>query len=126
LSLQDRHQERAIAECTSKHHGQDGMAERNDGYGRAADAAGGGWDAGERRPIAVVWDKRLRRPTLFVWRRRRYRVERVVHTWVVDTGWWDDSVHISRRYCRVRADGRLFDIYFDRLSRAWFLEKTLG
>jgi riboflavin biosynthesis pyrimidine reductase len=82
--------------------------------------------APERRPIAVIWDKRLRRPTAFVWRRRRYRVERVVHTWVVETGWWDDSIRVSRRYCRVRADGRLFEIYCDRLTGSWFLDKALG
>jgi hypothetical protein len=82
--------------------------------------------APELRPIAVIWDKRLRRPTAFVWRRRRYRVERVVHTWVVETGWWDDSIRVSRRYCRLRADGRLFDIYFDRLTSSWFLDKALG
>lgn len=82
--------------------------------------------APERRPIAVVWNRQLRRPTAFVWRRRRYRVERVMHTWVVETGWWDDSIRVDRRYCRVRAEGRLFDIYFDRLARNWFLDKALG
>lgn len=80
----------------------------------------------DRPQIAVVWDRRLRRPAAFVWRRRRYRVERVLHMWVVETGWWDDRLHTSRRCFRVRADGRTFDLAFDRLSRRWFLEKTLG
>jgi hypothetical protein len=46
--------------------------------------------------------------------------------WVVETGWWDDRLHTSRRCFRVRAGGRTFDLAFDRLSRRWFLEKTLG
>lgn len=77
-------------------------------------------------PIAVVWDRRLRRPVAFTWRRRRYRVQRVLHTWVVDTGWWDDRLHVSRRYFRVRADGRVFDLAYDRLTRRWTMAATLG
>lgn len=74
----------------------------------------------------MVWDKRLRRPVAFVWRRRRYRVQRVLHSWVIETGWWDDGLHMNRRYFRVRADGRLFDLVFDRLTRHWSMGKTLG
>jgi len=76
--------------------------------------------------IAVVWDRRQRRPVAFVWRRRRYRVERVLQTWVIQTGWWDERLRTDRRYFRVRAAGRLFDLGFDRLTRHWFLEKSLG
>ena len=78
------------------------------------------------KPVAVVWDKRSRRPVAFTWRRRRYTVQRVLHTWVVDTGWWDDRVRVSRRYFRVRADGRTFDLAYDRRTRRWIMVATRG
>ena len=77
-------------------------------------------------PVAVVWDDRRRRPSAFIWRGRRYRVARVVEFWIVETGWWNDETHVSRSYSRVEADGRLFDLYYDRLAKAWSLERTLN
>ena len=81
---------------------------------------------GEATPIAVSWDERQRRPVTFVWRRRRYRIERVLETWVLETGWWKDDGHVSRSYWRVRAEGRVFDLRYDRLSKAWALERVLN
>jgi hypothetical protein len=77
-------------------------------------------------PVAVVWDERQRRPVAFVWRRRRYQVERVLETWVVETGWWKDDGHVSRSYWRVRAGGRVLDLRYDRLAKAWALEREVG
>jgi hypothetical protein len=78
-------------------------------------------------PIAVRWDAWQRLPASFVWRRRRYRVERVLETWVVETGWWkDDGALISRSYWRVRAGGRVFDLRYDRIAKAWALERALN
>jgi hypothetical protein len=77
-------------------------------------------------PVAVTWDRRRRAPVSFTWRRRRWHVEREVQTWVIDTGWWRDEIRVSRRYSRVLAEGRLFDLYFDRLTKDWFLEKALN
>ena len=81
---------------------------------------------GAAAPIAVSWDERQCRPVSFVWRRRRYRVERVLETWIVETGWWKDDGHISRSYWRVRADGHVFDLRYDRLAKAWALEQALN
>jgi len=81
---------------------------------------------GRATPIAVSWDERQRRPVTFVWRRRRYRIERVLETWVLETGWWKDDGLISRSYWRVRADGRVFDLRYDRLAKAWALEQVLN
>ena len=81
---------------------------------------------GEAVPVAVSWDERQRRPVAFVWRRRRYPVERVLETWVVETGWWKESGLVSRSYWRVRAGGRVVDLRFDRLTKAWALEKVLS
>lgn len=75
--------------------------------------------------IRVTWDARRRAPVAFVWRRRRRRIERVVQAWSIETGWWDDAQRVSRRYLRVLADGRLFDLYFDRLTSQWFVERAL-
>jgi Family of unknown function (DUF6504) len=113
--------------------------------GRAPHATGGGSDEGSARrtgaararagrpgpngeavPVAVSWDERQRRPVAFVWRRRRYQVERVLETWVLETGWWKDEGHVSRSYWRVRAGGRVVDLRYDRLSKAWALERELG
>ena len=81
---------------------------------------------GEAVPVAVSWDERARRPVAFVWRRRTYRVERVLETWVLETGWWKESGHVSRSYWRVRAGGRVVDLRYDRLTKAWALERELG
>ena len=100
--------------------------------GRPGDAAKQRGRAGRPGPhgaavaIAVSWDERQRRPVTFVWRRRRYRIERVLETWVVETGWWKDDGHISRSYWRVRAEGRVFDLRYDRLAMAWALEQVLN
>ena len=79
----------------------------------------------EAVPVAVSWDERLRRPVAFVWRRRRYPVERVLETWVLETGWWKENGHVSRSYWRVRAGGRVVDLRYDRVSKAWALERVL-
>jgi hypothetical protein len=76
--------------------------------------------------IAVVWDADLRRPSSFLWRRRTFRVERVVRTWVLRSGWWSEETEVSRHYWRVRAEGRLFDLSFDRITKVWRLEHVLN
>jgi hypothetical protein len=76
--------------------------------------------------IAVVWDAKRRCPSSFVWRRRRYRIQRVVQVWVVDTGWWSQEARVHRRYWRVHAEGRFFDLSFDRVARVWRLEHVVG
>jgi hypothetical protein len=50
----------------------------------------------------------------------------VLETWVLETGWWKDDGHVSRSYWRVRADGRVVDLRYDRLSKAWALEREIG
>jgi hypothetical protein len=94
--------------------------------GAARARAGRPGPNGEAVPVAVTWDERARRPVAFVWRRRRYQVERVLETWVLETGWWKDEGHVSRSYWRVRAGGRVVDLRYDRLARAWALERELG
>ena len=104
------------------------------GRGDPAAGRGGGVRAragrpdpdGEAVPVAVTWDERARRPVAFVWRRRRYAVERVLETWVLETGWWKESGHVSRSYWRVRAGGRVVDLRYDRLAKAWALERELS
>ncbi len=76
-------------------------------------------------PITVVWRPLARAPKAFVWRERRWRVERVLQRWSIDTGWWSDEVRVDRRYLRVVAEGRVFDLYLDRARRRWFLERAL-
>ena len=94
--------------------------------GSARARAGRPGPNGEAVPVAVSWDERARRPVAFVWRRRRYRVERVLETWILETGWWKDDGHVSRHYWRVRAGGRVVDLRYDRLGKAWALEREIG
>ena len=101
-----------------------GRTERLTGAARAR--AGRPGPNGEAVPVAVSWDERARRPVAFVWRRRTYRIERVLETWVLETGWWRDDGHVSRSYWRVRAEGRVVDLRYDRLSKSWALERELG
>ena len=101
-----------------------GQTARRTGADRAR--AGRPGHNGEAVPVAVSWDERARRPVAFVWRRRRYQVERVLETWILETGWWKDDGHVSRHYWRVRAGGRVVDLRYDRLGKAWALEREIG
>ncbi len=114
-----------------------GGATTSDKRGSGGDPSGGGprgragrggkpGPNGRAAPIVVSWDERQRRPVTFVWRRRRYRIERVLETWVIETGWWKDDGHVSRSYWRVRAEGCVFDLRYDRLTKAWALEQALN
>jgi len=94
--------------------------------GAARARAGRPGPNGEAVPVAVGWDERLRRPATFVWRRRRYRVERVLETWVIETGWWKEGGHVSTSHWRVRAGGRVVDLRYDRLGKTWTLERVLS
>lgn len=76
-------------------------------------------------PITIAWRPLTRVPKAFQWHDRRWRVERVLQRWSIDTGWWSDEVRVDRRYLRVVAEGRVFDLFFDRLLRRWFLERAL-
>lgn len=49
----------------------------------------------------------------------------MLQRWSIDTGWWDDEMRVDRRYLRVVAEGRVFDLCFDRRHRRWFLERAL-
>ena len=90
---------------------------------RASALGTGATTLGKRydEPIAVKWDADLRLPSLFFWRRRRWPVEELLSTWVVETYWWDESRRVSRSYWRVRAGGGVFDLYFDRITKCWFM-----
>ena len=95
-------------------------AERAARHRRLADLAA--QCRGDAALIAVSWDPRLHRPVAFLWRGRRFRIERVVRQWVIATGWWSQEIEVNRHYWRVRAEGRLFDISFDRLAKLWRLD----
>jgi hypothetical protein len=82
--------------------------------------------SGGATSIALIWDPRLKQPRAFVWRRRRYRVERVVQTWVIQTGWWQDDIRVERHYWRILAEGRTFDVFYDRIGKLWYLERALN
>ena len=103
-----------------------GVSAGGDPGGNGGPRGGAPGDNGAAAAIAVSWDERQRRPVTFVWRRRRYRIERVLETWVIETGWWKDDGHVSRSYWRVRAEGRVFDLRYDRLTKAWTLEQVLN
>ena len=44
-------------------------------------------------------------PAAFLWRGRRWRIDRVLQRWSIDTGWWRDELRIDCRYLRVVAQG---------------------
>ena len=76
-------------------------------------------------PITVAWRSYTRAPAAFLWHRRRWRIDRVLQRWSIDTGWWSDELHVDRRYLRVVAEGRVFDLFYDRRQRRWLLERAL-
>ncbi|MFN2520258.1 MAG: hypothetical protein ABR525_04340 [Candidatus Limnocylindria bacterium] len=54
----------------------------------------------------------------------RLVVVEVVRRWRVEAEWWAD--HVARDYMTVRtADGTLCDIYGDRRSGAWWLQRIM-
>ncbi len=75
--------------------------------------------------IKVVWPAAEHAPRAFVWRGRRWRVDRVLQRWSVDTGWWNERLRVDRRFVRVMAGGRLFDLCFDRQRQRWYLARAL-
>ena len=75
-------------------------------------------------PIAVAWRPHAHVPAAFLWRKRRWRVDRVLQRWSIDSGWWNAELHIDRRYFRVVAEGRVFDLFYDRRQRRWFLARA--
>jgi hypothetical protein len=89
-------------------------------------AATSGGAQGDQSPLAVTWDSRLKQPRTFVWRRRRYRIERIVQTWIIETGWWQEDIRVNRHYWRVLAEGRTFDLFYDRRAKLWRLERALN
>jgi hypothetical protein len=103
-----------------------GEATSSDGPGGRTDRGGTPGTGGSAMPITATWDEWQRRPATFVWRRRRYRIERVIETWVIETGWWKESGRVSRSCWRVRAGGRVFDLRYDHTTRAWALERALN
>src|SRR5674476_1373466 len=54
------------------------------------------------------------------------RLEHTLETWIVETGWWKDGGRVSSSYWRVRAAGRVFDLRYDRIAKAWALERALN
>ena len=76
-------------------------------------------------PIAVAWRPHAHVPAAFLWRKRRWGVDRVLQRWSIDTGWWREELHTDRRFFRVVAQGRVFDLFYDRRQGRWFLERAL-
>jgi hypothetical protein len=61
-----------------------------------------------------------------MWHDRRWHIERIEKTWIVETGWWNDDLYVSRCYRRVVAEDRLFDLCFDRRRKCWFVDRVLN
>ncbi|HVR88149.1 MAG TPA: hypothetical protein VHG53_01220 [Candidatus Limnocylindria bacterium] len=55
---------------------------------------------------------------------RRLVVVEVVRRWRVDGEWWADG--LAREYLTLRtADGLLCDVFGDRRTGAWFLQRVM-
>lgn len=54
----------------------------------------------------------------------RFAVAEVVRRWRVDAEWWTDGP--ARDYLTLRTvDGQLMDVYGDRRSGEWFLQRLM-
>lgn len=64
----------------------------------------------------------------FVWRGKLYRVQQVLESWTVNSGWWQKAPE-NRRHTRVAASGNfgsgVFELYFERMKKQWFLFKVV-
>jgi hypothetical protein len=78
----------------------------------------------EAQPIHVETDS-LGSPTRFVWREHRFRLQRIVQHWQVDTDWWSVEGRVYRDcYAATTVEGVLVTFYRDLISDAWFLERV--
>lgn len=69
------------------------------------------WHEGELRSVKVA--------------DRRWTVVEVVRRWRVEAEWWDRG-GVARDYLTLRtADGTLCEIFGDRHSRQWYLQRLL-
>lgn len=73
------------------------------------------------QPVDVEWDAARQIPRSFTREGSRYRIEAVIQIWATDRSWWDPRRRLSRRFWRVLARGGVYDLAYDRDSRAWLL-----
>ncbi len=72
-------------------------------------------------PIEVRWDKAAKRPRAFRWRGRRYKIDAIIRTWVVEMGWWNPDTEVSKVFLRVTSGGGVYDILYDKRESRWYL-----
>ncbi|MGH2663073.1 MAG: DUF6504 family protein [Actinomycetota bacterium] len=82
----------------------------------------------EAVPVSKRYDEQVQverdagMPASFVWRTRRYEVADVIGRWRIEGRWWEDGR--DREYWRVEArGGAVVDLYLDRRSGRWRLER---
>lgn len=75
-------------------------------------------------PLAVWMEWSEGEPGLLRVGSRRLVVVEVVRRWRVDGEWWADGV--AREYLTLRtADGLVCDVYGDRRTGRWFLQRVM-
>lgn len=65
----------------------------------------------------------------FIWRGRLYKVQKVIGTWTVNSGWWQKQP-AQRRHNVVAAQSNsggsgVFELYCQGQKNKWFLFKVL-
>jgi hypothetical protein len=71
-------------------------------------------------PVTVDVDAGM--PSSFVRNGRAHRVTDVIGRWRIEGRWWEDGR--DREYWRVEASGgAVWDLYHDRRTDRWFLER---
>jgi len=64
----------------------------------------------------------------FVWRQKLYRVEQVLQSWNMSSGLWHKNAK-DRQFSLVAASHNhargVFELYFERLEKQWFLFKVV-
>jgi hypothetical protein len=61
-------------------------------------------------------------PVRFRWQGQAHHVMSIVNCWRVDAGWW--RLRVNRDYFKVYTDtGLLVELYQDRLTDSWFLQR---
>jgi hypothetical protein len=77
------------------------------------------WSYG--KSISVIGNA-LNEPRRFAWREQFHQVEEITDSWRVDIDWWQERVW--RDYFKLRTDtGLLVEIYCDRLTGKWYLQR---
>jgi len=69
------------------------------------------------KPIEVSVRGKI--PVRFTWKREVYQISKIINYWVMTGAWW--AGESEKVFYRVQVNHGLFDIYYDRKEKKWYM-----